>query len=1018
MTIKLFNIAKELNVGVGSLSEFLKTKSFEIEENNPNARVGIKELDLLMNEFGKSLSKDEYERIYNKFAKPKSEKKAPVKAEKKPEEENTKNNEAAQHIPTVVPEIGLTIKGTIEEKKKEANPASEKPELKEKKETAAPKEKVEKPVAAEQPETPSSEKVAVAEKKSEPKPEPKEAIKEKPEPKKIEEVKPEVKPTAKVETQAEVANTEAKSVAKPEQAKATTEVLSESKQEEKPKTEKKEKEQAADLPKPTAKTTETITTNEEKKEEKKSGGVYRIDISAKEPQVTVVGTIDLDAINSNTRPRKKTKEDKQREQENKKKRKRISTAAVDVNKVGAKVGTDQTRRPANPQARQGGAPQGGGRAAQGGGRKQNRRNPVPKAELSDEEIQKQVKETLARLTTKRTETSLGRRAKYRRDRRDAISKATQEARELRSEQASILKITEFVTVSELAIMMDVPVNEVIGTCMGIGLMVGINQRLEAETIDMIAEEFGFETEFVSADVVEAIGEEEVDSEEDLEPRQAVVTVMGHVDHGKSSLLDYLRKSNVIAGEAGGITQHLGAYVVKLKSGRKLTMLDTPGHEAFTAMRARGAKVADIAIVIIAANDRVMPQTEEAINHATAAGVPIVFAINKIDTTGANPEKIKEQLANLNFLVEDWGGKYQCQEISAKHGNNIDELLEKIMLEADLLDLKANPDRNAAGTVLQSSLDKGRGYVSKVLVQNGTLNVGDFLLAGNFYGRVRAMYNEHDKRVKSAGPSTPVLVLGLNGAPSEGDSFNVMDTEHEAKEIAQRREQLQREQQLRTHRILTLEDISHRRSIGNFQELNLIVKGDVGGSVEALSDSLIKLSTEEIQVNVIHKGVGEISQSDIVLASASNAVVIGFQVRPSVDARRLAESEGVEIRSYSIIYDTINEVKAAMEGMLAPEIREEVTATLEVLQVFKITKVGTIAGCLVKEGKIKRNNKVRLIRNGIVIHSGELGSLKRFKDDAKEVVSGLECGLDIKNYDDIVEGDIIESYEEIEIKKKL
>ena len=586
-------------------------------------------------------------------------------------------------------------------------------------------------------------------------------------------------------------------------------------------------------------------------------------------------------------------------------------------------------------------------------------------------------------------------------------------------ESKILKLTEFVTANDLANMMDVPVTKVIATCMSIGIMVSINQRLDAETINIVAEEFGFKTEYVSADVVEAIkADEDEDNEEDWVPRPPIVTVMGHVDHGKTSLLDNIRNANVIAGEAGGITQHIGAYNVKLPNGRRITFLDTPGHEAFTAMRARGAKVTDIAIIIVAADDSVMPQTVEAINHASAAGVPIVFAINKIDKPHANPDKIKEELANMNYLVEDWGGKYQCQEISAKKGIGVEDLLEKVLLEADLLDLKANPKRRAVGSIIESSLDKGRGYVSTVLVENGTLKMGDIVLAGTHYGRIKAMFNERNQRVQEVGPSEPVLILGLNGAPQAGDTFNVLETDQEAREIANRREQLQRELGLRTQKMLTLDDIGRRIAVGNFQELNVIVKGDVDGSVEALSDSLIRLSTEEIQVNVIHKAVGQISESDVVLAAASNAIIIGFQVRPSLLARRNAEKEGVEIRLYSIIYDAINEVKSAMEGMLSPEIREEITANVEVQQVFKISKVGSVAGCLVKEGKIKRSNKIRLIRDGIVIYSGELGSLKRFKDDVKEVVAGQDCGLNITNFNDIQIGDVIEAYEETEIKKTL
>jgi len=592
-----------------------------------------------------------------------------------------------------------------------------------------------------------------------------------------------------------------------------------------------------------------------------------------------------------------------------------------------------------------------------------------------------------------------------------------EAAELEAAEEKTLKLTEFVTANDLAVMMDVPINKVIGTCMSIGVMVSINQRLDAETINLVADEFGFKTEFVSSEVVEAINSEE-DAEEDLEPRPPVVTVMGHVDHGKTSLLDYIRNANVIAGEAGGITQHIGAYNVKLKNGQHITFLDTPGHEAFTAMRARGAKVTDIVIIIVAADDNIMPQTIEAINHASAAGVPIIFAINKIDKPTANPEKIKEGLANMNYLVEDWGGKYQSQDISAKKGIGVTELLDKVLLEAEMLDLKANPNRKATGSIIESSLDKGRGYVATVLVQNGTLHVGDIILAGTHYGKVKAMFNERNQRITEAGPATPALILGLNGAPTAGDTFNVMDTDQEAREIANKREQLQRELGLRTQKRVTLEDIGRRKALGSFNELNIIVKGDVDGSIEALSDSLIKLSTPEVQVNVLHKAVGAISESDVVLASASDAYIVGFQVRPSQAARRLAEKEGVDIRLYSVIYKAIEEVKSAMEGMLAPELKEEILGSAEVMQTYHISKVGTIAGAIVREGKVKRNCKVRVIRDGIVRYTGDLGSLKRFKDDVKEVTTGYECGLSVAGYNDIQEGDFIESFEEVEVKKSL
>lgn len=750
----------------------------------------------------------------------------------------------------------------------------------------------------------------------------------------------------------------------------------------------------------------------------------------------VKGSIDLSSINDKTRPAKKTKAEKKKERlekeqqdqkkvkentvrllkketdEEAKKRKASSDEAEDAAKKKRnriKRGKVDIEKGVPPQAGGGGQHHGGGDRT-----KHNLRKPIVKQAVNEEDVQKQIKETLARLTGKGGK---NKGAKYRKEKRDAFSQKYQEELEMQEQESKTLKITEFVTANDLANMMNVPVVKVISTCMSIGIMVSINQRLDAETINIVAEEFGFKTEYVSAEVVEAINEEE-DNAEDLEPRAPIVTVMGHVDHGKTSLLDTIRQTNVIAGEAGGITQHIGAYNVKLKSGRRITFLDTPGHEAFTAMRARGAKVTDIAIIIVAADDNVMPQTVEAINHASAAGVPIVFAINKIDKPGANPEKIKETLAGMNYLVEDWGGKYQSQDISAKQGLGVDELLEKVLLEAELLDLKANPNRRATGSVIESSLDKGRGYLSTVLVENGTLKKGDIVLAGTYFGRVKAMFNERNASIDTAAPAAPALVLGLNGAPQAGDIFHVLETEQEAREIATKREQLQREQGLRTQKILTLDDIGRRIAIGNFQQLNVIVKGDVDGSVEALSDSLIRLSTEEIQVNVIHKAVGQISESDIVLAAASDAIIIGFQVRPSQAARRAAEKDGVEIRLYSIIYDAIEEVKSAMEGMLSPEIKEVLTGYVEVREVFKITKVGTVAGCMVKEGKLKRANKIRLIRDGIVIYSGELGSLKRFKDDVKEVAAGYECGLNIHNYNDIKIGDVIEPFEEIEVKKTL
>ena len=742
----------------------------------------------------------------------------------------------------------------------------------------------------------------------------------------------------------------------------------------------------------------------------------------------VIGKIDLSAINQQTRPKKKTREEKRNERiakekslqaartaasgetGDRKKRKRIGKEKIDIEKSAKQISNEPTSRKEQKQNNAAAA----GNAPAGKRNKDKAKAKRPfKPEVSEEDVQKQVKETLARLTSKPNKKS----AKWRKEKRDAVSEREREAAELEAAEGKVLKLTEFVTANDLAVMMDVPINKVIGTCMSIGVMVSINQRLDAETINIVAEEFGYQTEFVSSEVVNAITTEE-DKEEDLESRPPVVTVMGHVDHGKTSLLDYIRKANVIAGEAGGITQHIGAYNVKLANGRRITFLDTPGHEAFTAMRARGAKVTDIVIVIVAADDNIMPQTVEAINHASAAGVPIVFAINKIDKPTANPEKIKEGLANMNYLVEDWGGKYQSQDISAKKGIGVDELMEKVLLEADMLELKANPNRKATGSIIESSLDKGRGYVATVLVQTGTLKMGDILLAGTHYGKIKAMFNESNQRIQEAGPAAPVLILGLNGAPTAGDTFNVMDTDQEAREIANKREQLQRELGLRTQKRVTLEDIGRRKALGSFNELNIIVKGDVDGSIEALTDALIKLSTPEVQVNVIHKAVGAITESDVVLASASDAYIIGFQVRPSQAARRLAENEGVDIRLYSIIYSAIEEVKSAMEGMLEPETKEEILGSAEVLQTYRISKVGTIAGAIVREGKVKRHCKVRVIRDGIVRYTGDLGSLKRFKDDVKEVTTGFDCGLSVAGYNDIQEGDMIESFEEVQVQKSL
>ena len=786
-------------------------------------------------------------------------------------------------------------------------------------------------------------------------------------------------------------------------------------------------------------------------------GVFKIRQPELGAKINVIGQIDLAALNQSTRPKKKSKEEKRREREEKekirqdqkklmkeaiikeirkddskvvkngpkesadaakKKRNRINKEKVDVNNVA----TSNFAAP-RPNIQGKGGNGNGNNNGQGGQGNNNRRNnnnnkdrfkkPVIKQEVSEEDVAKQVKETLARLTTK----GKNKTSKYRKEKREMASNRMQELEDQEMADSKVLKLTEFVTANELATMMDVSVNQVIATCMSIGIMVSINQRLDAETINLVAEEFGFKTEYVSAEVAQAIVEEE-DAPEDLQPRAPIVTVMGHVDHGKTSLLDYIRKANVIAGEAGGITQHIGAYNVKLEDGREITFLDTPGHEAFTAMRARGAKVTDVVIIIVAADDNVMPQTKEAINHAMAAGVPIVFAINKIDKPTANADKIKEELASMNYLVEEWGGKYQSQDISAKKGLGVKELLEKVLLEAEMLDLKANPNRKATGSIIESSLDKGRGYVATMLVSNGTLQVGDIVLAGTAYGKVKAMFNERNQRLKEAGPSEPVLILGLNGAPAAGDTFHVIDTEQEAREIANKREQLQREQGLRTQKMLTLDEVGRRLALGDFHELNVIVKGDVDGSVEALSDSLIKLSTEQVQVNVIHKGVGAISESDVSLAAASDAIIIGFQVRPSNAAAKMAENEGVDIRKYSVIYDAIEEVKAAMEGMLAPQVKEQVTATIEVREVFNITKVGLVAGAVVKTGKVKRSDKARLIRDGIVIFTGSINALKRFKDDVKEVGTNFECGISLTNCNDIKVGDMIESYEEIEVKQTL
>ena len=978
MSTRLNKVIRDLNVGSSRVIEFLQKQGFEIEDNNPNAKITDEQYELLVKEF--SRDKD----IKNESYKIRQEKKESNKNQSvsiegyetdKKEAEKKQASAAPVKTPSEKQTIQIKTVGRIDldNLNPKKNHAKAEPSVKE--ETAAPvKEETKK----------EAEKV-------------------------VEEV-----------------------VAKPEPVKeekeiSITENTTNSKVEEKPNVEPKKE----------------TAENDNKVVNEASDEVFKLNSASIVNKINVVGQIDLNAINQSTRPKKKSKEEKRKEREEKekqrteqrkkmkeaiikeirkdddrkhgrednsgeedskkKKRSRINKERVDINNINVSEKNNnksqQDKQAKNQQA----------------GNKHNKfkKSALVKPEISEEDVAKQVKETLARLTSK----GKNKAAKYRKEKREQAHNKLVELENQEMEESKILKLTEFVTANELASMMNVSVNQVIATCMSVGIMVSINQRLDAETINLVAEEFGFKTEYVSASVSQAITEEE-DAEEDLQPRAPIVTVMGHVDHGKTSLLDYIRKSNVIAGEAGGITQHIGAYNVKLEDGRRITFLDTPGHEAFTAMRARGAKVTDIAIIIVAADDDVMPQTKEAINHAAAAGVPIVFAINKIDKPHANPDKIKEALANMNYLVEEWGGKYQSQDISAKKGIGVKELMEKVLLEAEMLDLKANPNRKATGSIIESTLDKGRGYVATVLVSNGTLKMGDIVLAGTNYGKIKAMFNERNQRITEAGPSAPALILGLNGAPTAGDTFHVIETEQEAREIANKREQLQREQGLRTQKLLTLDEVGRRIALGGFQELNIIVKGDVDGSIEALSDSLIKLSTDKIQINVIHKAVGQISESDVSLAAASDAIIIGFQVRPSASARKFAEQEGVDIRLYSIIYDAIEEVKDAMEGMLAPEVKEQVTATVEVREVFHISKVGTVAGAMVREGKVKRTDKARLIRDGIVVYTGAINALKRFKDDVKEVAVNYECGISLLNYNDIKVGDIIESYEEVEVRATL
>ncbi len=972
MTIRLNKVTRDLNVGITTVVDFLQKKGYTVEAN-PNTKITEEQYAALVKEFSKDKDlKIESEKIIQ-------------------ERQNKERNKASVSIEDIHPELKKpeVIETVVPEDVRPKFKPVGKIDL-----DGLKKKK--KPAVVEPAETPVVQKGPA-----------------KPEP---ENKQTEVEKTEVKIDEAPVQQPQVEEKQEPKQPEIKAEEL-------KPEPMEEEKKQQS-------------------VQENKEDEVFKIRPTEFKSKINVVGQIDLAALNQSTRPKKKSKEEKKKEREEKdkqrqeqrkqmkdaiikeirksdektdkgglsdeaakkKKRNRINKERVDINATSNASGASRNEKSGKNNQNQG----------QGGKHNKDRfKKPVVKQEVSDEDVAKQVKETLARLTNK----GKNKAAKYRKEKRENIQNRQLEQEELEQEESKVLKLTEFVTANELANMMDIPVTQVISTCMSVGIMVSINQRLDAETINLVAEEFGYKTEYVSAEVAQAV-EEEADAEEDLQPRAPIVTVMGHVDHGKTSLLDYIRKANVIAGEAGGITQHIGAYNVKLEDGRRITFLDTPGHEAFTAMRARGAKVTDVVIIIVAADDNVMPQTKEAINHAMAAGVPIVFAINKVDKPNANPDKIKEELAAMNFLVEEWGGKYQSQDISAKKGTGVPELLEKVLLEAEMLDLKANPNRKATGSIIESSLDKGRGYVATVLVSNGTLHVGDIVLAGTSYGKVKAMFNERNQRLKEAGPSEPVLILGLNGAPAAGDTFHVFDTDQEAREIANKREQLAREQGLRTQKMLTLDEVGRRLALGDFHELNVIVKGDVDGSVEALSDSLIKLSTEQIQVNVIHKGVGQISESDVSLAAASDAIIVGFQVRPSGNAAKLAEQEGVDIRKYSIIYDAIEEVKSAMEGMLAPTLKEQVTSTIEVREVFNISKVGMVAGAMVKTGKVKRTDKARLIRDGIVIFTGSINALKRFKDDVKEVGTNFECGISLTNCNDLKVGDVIETYEEVEVKQTL
>ena len=978
-SIRIIKVAKEFNIGMGTLVDFLKSKGIEAEAN-PSFKISGSAYELVAKEFNKEITiKEESKKIALKvkdFARNEMKQSAP-KAEPKAEPKPEVRIETKPEIKTE-PEVDVKVEPAIQ--------VEEKPEVKlEAKPDKAPVEKV-------------VETVVPAAVTAEAQPEP-ETVKEAQEtvhgnqqPEKAEPAEPE---------QEKVFKTKVDELHAPKNLGTID--LDHKKVQAAP---------AVDSTAPQAKATAAPQTSQAPKEstQKPVEAAPVIEhIETKVEKLTgpnIKGTIDLSQFE-----RKKDNKQKngKRERIHKQKEKVDVAHEAGKNPTSANFGKGQNQK--NGQFHQNQQNQQG----QGKHNRKDKFKPI-KNEVDDDEVQKQIKETYQRMVESKGKTK---GSKYRREKRELMNQRQMEEEEMEQMQSKILKLTEFVTVNDLSVMMNVPVTQVIGACMNLGLMVSINQRLDAEALVLVAEEFGYTVEFVTADIQEAINEEnDVDKPEDMESRPPIVTVMGHVDHGKTSLLDYVRKSNVIAGEAGGITQHIGAYNVKLPSGRRITFLDTPGHEAFTAMRARGAKITDVAIIIIAADDAIMPQTVEAINHAQAAGVPMIFAINKIDKPGANPEKIREQLSNMNILVEDWGGKYQCQEISAKKGIGVEDLLEKVLLEADMLELKANPSKKAVGSVIESALDKGRGYVATILVQSGTLHVGDIMLSGCYTGRVKAMFNERGQKVTEAGPSTPVSILGLNGAPTAGENFNIFDDEKEAKDIANKREQLIRIQGLKTQKHITLEEIGRRIAIGNFKELNFIIKGDVDGSIEALSDSIIKLSTEEVRVNVIHKAVGAISESDVLLAAASNAIIIGFQVRPAAQARKLADKEEIEIRLYSVIYDAINEIKSGIEGMLAPEEKEEITATAEVKETFKISKVGTIAGCIVKEGKLSRSAKVRVIRDGIVVYTGVLGSLKRFKDDAKEVLSGQDCGLNIENYNDIKIGDVVEAYQIVEVKRTL